>query len=118
MVLQEVESYKRRLIAKEQELVNAIARIGVDERESEEDISTLDMGDKANHSNMKESLFQQGDQERAVLALVQDALRRAGQGEFGECVECGKPIEPKRLDAVPWAHYCIRCQERKDLERQ
>lgn len=114
MLLEEVEAYKRRLIAREHELVDAIARLGVDKRESEEDISSLDVGDKANHANAKESLFQQGDQDRATLTLVREALRRAGHGGFGECVACGQAIEKKRLDAVPWANYCVPCQDRQD----
>lgn len=114
MLLEDVEPYKRRLIAKQRELLDAIARLGVEKRESEEDISSLDVGDKANHSNAKESLFQQGDQDRATLALVEEALRRAADGGFGECEACGQAIEKKRLDAVPWANYCIRCQDRQD----
>jgi DnaK suppressor protein len=31
---------------------------------------------------------------------------------YGVCLECEEPISPKRLDAVPWARYCVSCQER------
>ena len=43
------------------------------------------------------------------LALVEGALRRLAAGTFGQCVECGKPIAPQRLDALPWAERCIDC---------
>jgi DnaK suppressor protein len=49
------------------------------------------------------------------LGQVQDALYRIGQGTFGICVECEDPINPKRLAAVPWAAFCIVCQEAADL---
>ena len=31
--------------------------------------------------------------------------------EYGTCQNCEKAINPKRLDAVPWARYCLSCQE-------
>ena len=33
------------------------------------------------------------------------------EGAFGECLNCGEEIQAKRLDAIPWAPHCIRCQE-------
>jgi DnaK suppressor protein len=31
--------------------------------------------------------------------------------EYGSCANCGQEIQPKRLDAVPWTRYCIKCQD-------
>ena len=45
------------------------------------------------------------------LRLVEEALDRLNSGGYGVCQECEEPIAPKRLEAVPWARYCIRCQE-------
>jgi DnaK suppressor protein len=42
---------------------------------------------------------------------VQDALKRFDNGTFGACVHCGEAIAMPRLQAVPWARYCIDCQE-------
>jgi DnaK suppressor protein len=42
------------------------------------------------------------------------ALRRIEEGRFGTCQECEEDIHPKRLAAVPWAAFCIRCQEAAD----
>ena len=64
-----------------------------------------------------------GEREFAVLSMeresksltqVGEALRRMEEGEFGICVECEEPISPKRLAAVPWAAYCLQCQEMQD----
>ena len=49
-----------------------------------------------------------------ILVQIGDALRRIDDGEFGVCLECEDPISPKRLAAVPWAKYCLHCQERHD----
>jgi DnaK suppressor protein len=47
-----------------------------------------------------------------LLREVSDALHRIEVGQYGICLECEEPISPKRLDAVPWARYCVTCQER------
>jgi DnaK suppressor protein len=44
------------------------------------------------------------------LAQVEAALRRLDEGTFGTCTSCGRPIAPERLEAIPWAAYCIDCQ--------
>ena len=46
-----------------------------------------------------------------LLREISDALRRLEQGQYGICLECEEPISAKRLDAVPWARYCVTCQE-------
>ncbi|MBI3679817.1 MAG: TraR/DksA family transcriptional regulator [Acidobacteria bacterium] len=45
------------------------------------------------------------------LKLVNEALDRLETGEYGVCERCEEPIPPKRLEAVPWAKYCVHCQE-------
>ena len=49
------------------------------------------------------------DRAQQQLALVNAALARLDAGTFGRCLRCGKPIAPDRLDALPWAEYCIEC---------
>jgi RNA polymerase-binding transcription factor len=46
-----------------------------------------------------------------LLREISDALRRIEHGSYGICLECDEPISVKRLDALPWARYCVRCQE-------
>ncbi len=47
------------------------------------------------------------------LLRARKYLQRIAAGDFGRCAECGSEIESKRLDAVPWASHCIRCEQRK-----
>lgn len=49
--------------------------------------------------------------EMKLLRDVQDALHRIDQGAYGICSRCEEPISVKRLDAVPWAKFCVACQE-------
>jgi DnaK suppressor protein len=46
-----------------------------------------------------------------LLREISDALRRMDHGTYGICPECEEPISAKRLEAVPWARYCVTCQE-------
>jgi DnaK suppressor protein len=46
-----------------------------------------------------------------LLREISDALHRIETGQYGTCLECEEPISVKRLDAVPWARYCVKCQE-------
>ena len=54
------------------------------------------------------------DREFTQLRDARAALRRIEDGSFGTCQECEGDIHPKRLAAVPWATFCIRCQEAVD----
>jgi DnaK suppressor protein len=51
---------------------------------------------------------------RQMLKTLAQALERIRNGNFGECAECGGDIEPKRLEAIPWARYCVKCQEARE----
>ena len=48
----------------------------------------------------------------AELKDIDDALRRLDDGTYGICEECGKPIDEARLEAMPWARYCVVDQAR------
>jgi len=45
------------------------------------------------------------------LRLVEEALDRLDSGDYGVCLACEEPIPPKRLRAVSWARYCVKCQD-------
>ena len=77
-----------------------------------DDDSAQDIADRAASSYTKEFLFHQSNNDRQLLAMVETALQRIREGEFGECVNCGNEINAKRLEAVPWTRYCIECQEK------
>jgi DnaK suppressor protein len=44
------------------------------------------------------------------LQEVAEALRRMEEGQYGQCEECGEPIAYSRLQTLPWARTCVRCQ--------
>jgi len=109
-----LEQFKKRLEERQLELRRQVSNRQADGRNQGEDVAQ-DIADKAASSYNKEFLFTQSTNERQLLAMVESALARIREGSFGECVSCGKEINAKRLDAVPWTRYCIECQEK--LER-
>ncbi len=106
-----LETFKKRLEARQQDLRRNVSRNQQDGRSSDED-AAQDIADKAASSYNKEFLFTQSTNERQMLGMVDSALARIREGNFGECISCGNEINSKRLDAVPWTRYCIECQEK------
>jgi DnaK suppressor protein len=75
-----------------------------------EDDSTKDLGDQAATSYNREFLFELSNGDRRVLKEVVSALQKIDGGNFGDCERCGEGISDKRLEALPFARYCIDCQ--------
>jgi DnaK suppressor protein len=46
-----------------------------------------------------------------MLREIERALKRVAGGTYGVCESCGEEISPHRLKAIPWARYCLTCQE-------
>jgi DnaK suppressor protein len=54
------------------------------------------------------------DRDSNMLRQIRRALGRVADGSYGVCLHCDEDISPKRVAAVPWAAYCIKCQEQVD----
>jgi len=107
------EVFKKKLLAKQEELLRLVTKSEQDGREADEE-ATQDVADKAANSYTKEFLFHQSDDSRRMLQLVNEALERIRTSSFGLCVACQEEVQPKRLEAVPWARHCIECQEKQE----
>ncbi|MBZ5645805.1 MAG: TraR/DksA family transcriptional regulator [Acidobacteriia bacterium] len=107
-----LEQFKKKLEQRQQELRRTMSRNVQDGRAADSEDIAQDIADKAANSYTKEFLFSQSSNDRALLARVEEALARIRDGTFGGCINCGKELNPKRLEAVPWARYCISCQEK------
>jgi len=111
MYKKKLEAFKKRLETRQQELRRMVSRTQQDCRSADED-TAQDIADKAASSYNKEFLFHQSNNDRQLLQMVEGALARIREGSFGECISCGKQINAKRLEAVPWTRHCIECQEK------
>jgi DnaK suppressor protein len=74
-----------------------------------------DEGDLSQQSHEEWIFLNRNTLEMKLLREVEDALRRIERGNYGICHDCEEPISAKRLDAVPWAKYCVTCQEQVAL---
>jgi DnaK suppressor protein len=109
----DVEAIRRRL---EMERAELLAKAGLpavsnpltpDERDSDE-------ADAAVTTDLRERAMWLAQDSRQKLELIQQALRRLDDGTYGRCLVCGGPINPERLEALPYATQCIHCQQQAD----
>jgi len=113
MTKKAMEDYQKRLLDKKKSLTEAYNKNKTYGRLTEDE-GTQDLADKASSAYTKEFLYSLSNTDREVLQLVDEALQRIRRGAFGACVECGAELNKKRLEAVPWARYCVSCQEKKE----
>jgi DnaK suppressor protein len=105
----ELEKYKATLLARQAELSN-----GLRNREDIAIQKTPDALDEVQLAGERELAIRNLDRESSLLRNVRAALARIADGSYGICMHCEEEIKPKRLEAVPWTPYCIRCQEAAD----
>jgi DnaK suppressor protein len=113
MTKQELNKYKTTLEAKRAELENVVRN-----REAIAIEKSPDALDEVQHAAERELAIRNLDRESNLLRNVRAALRRFDEDSYGVCMHCEEEISPKRLAAVPWTAYCIRCQEMADNSRQ
>ena len=106
----DVNTYRQRLIELEASLSNHVRRGVGSGREQSIDIAA-DVGDASVADESESEDFAEAELDTSTLSQVRAALRRIETGTYGQCLVDGGPIEASRLDAVPWAPYCIRHQK-------
>jgi DnaK suppressor protein len=105
----ELNKYRATLEAKQAEL-----SAGLRNREDIAIEKTPDALDEVQLAGERELAIRNLDRESNLLRNVKGALGRIADGSYGICLHCEEEIKPKRLDAVPFTKYCIRCQEAAD----
>ena len=107
----QLEQFRKRLLEAKEILIKRVQKAEVDGRETDSESEARDLADQASSSYMKELLFSKSNSDRQFLQKIEDALERIEEGGYGECSSCEQAIGLKRLEAVPWARLCIKCQE-------
>ena len=105
-----MKSYRDRLLERREGLFKQVNEAELSSRERDAE-ATQDPADMAANAYTKELLISMSANDRRLLELIDEALGRIEAGEYGECVNCGEPVSEKRLEAVPWARYCLKCQD-------
>jgi len=108
-----MKTYRDRLLERRESLFRQVTEAEMSSRERDSE-ATQDPADMAANAYTKELLISMSANDRRLLGLIDEALTRVEASEYGECVNCGEPVLEKRLDAVPWARYCLRCQDMQE----
>lgn len=102
-----IDSIKENLLA---ERAGLFAKLN-DNDLSVDDSETPDPVDLAVRNYSKNVMLAVSENESRQLQMVDEALQRIEDDEYGVCQNCSNTIHPKRLEAIPWARYCLNCQE-------
>lgn len=109
MTKTEINKFKKILETKQDELEQIVRN-----RDAITIEKSADALDEVQHAAERELAIRNLDRESHLLRNVRSALRRIEDGTFGTCLHCEEEISPKRIAAVPWAAFCIQCQEQAD----
>ena len=109
--------FRKRLLEKRSQLEAEVGRSALYGKGQEDD-SIKDLGDQATTAYTREFLFELGNGDRRMLKEVLIALQKLDDGGFGVCERCDEAIADKRLEALPFARYCIDCQRVVEQEER
>jgi DnaK suppressor protein len=102
--------FKRRLMEKRASLTDLVQR--TEEHGRESDTQTQDVADMAVASYTREFMFGKSSLDHQILQMIREALQRIKENSYGVCADCEEEIQYKRLEALPWARNCVRCQSK------
>lgn len=109
MDIETLDKYRERLRTMQQQLTQRVFRLETElhNMEAERDIERMD---HAQEEAVNDEMIAMDERSRQQVGEIQAALARIDDGMYGDCARCGEPIDPKRLETLPTAHYCTRCQ--------
>ena len=112
-----MKTIKEMLLKKREELVLEISRRSKASTESAaQDIG--DILDSVSEERTRELDLILTDREKRKLAQIDDAIDRIEENTYGLCEECGIKIPKARLKVLPFAKYCVECQEKNEREEK
>ena len=107
MTKAQLKKIKARLIEERDTIIGKLSSNDLSVDESE----TPDPVDLAVRNYSKNVMLAVSENESKQLTLINEALERMEDDEYGLCHNCEAKVNPKRLNAIPWARYCLDCQE-------
>jgi len=107
--------YEKKLLQLREEYSQRRTAIHKDTHHQEQPVEK-DFAEQVSQRETEDVLEALDVEARQIVIQIDNALRRIREGEFGVCSNCGETIPEARLDAVPYAEYCIQCAE--DLARR
>jgi DnaK suppressor protein len=108
----DVSDYKDALLRKKVELFGT-GGIKPLQASMENNTRQGDMADQATGNNEVHIALKLKQTDAKILQAIEEALLRIAKGTYGTCRDCGEPIAPARLNAIPWTRVCITCKEKQ-----
>ena len=105
--------YKEALLRKRGEILSAGGGVKPIPASMETNTRQGDLADQANGNNEVHIQLKLKQTDAKILQAIEGALRRIEEGSYGICRDCGEPIAPARLNAIPWTRVCITCKEKQ-----
>lgn len=114
----DLEGYRKLLLEKRGEILGDVASLQTDTRNNGGNLSNMPLHMADVGSDNFEQEFRLGlvESERRLLEEIDSALLRINHGVYGVCLQRGEPISRARLDAKPWAKYCIEAE--REMEKR
>jgi DnaK suppressor protein len=110
----DLDSYKETLVSKaaecDEKLKELTAEISVE--------TSPDLVEHSLRAAEREMAVSRLESSHRLLRQIESALSRMARGKYGLCLKCEEDIDTRRLDALPWAIFCIQCQESVDQLRE
>ncbi len=123
MDAKQLEHYRELLLQKRRELMDQLGYIRetsfsdtMKDASGENSAYTFHMADQGTDTQEREKAFLFAYREGRLIYHIDEALDRIEKGTYGNCQNCGKPISPERLEAVPHARLCIECKSKEEAE--
>jgi len=113
-----LKEIKNKLIAKKKFIISQLRKFAKKSKKVKDDFETEfpHLGDHQDEnaievSDYESNLSVEHNLEKD-LKSIGSALKKTSEGTYGVCSNCGKPINPKRLEILPEATLCIECSEK------
>jgi len=120
---EELKKYKALLLEERKKVGGGLSHIAdttlnKSQRDSSGDLSgySYHMADMASDDYERDFSLSRATEEQKILFAIDEALKRIDEGTYGFCPVCGKPIQKKRLQALPYTELCIDCQKTDEVK--
>jgi len=117
LTVADLRKFRKLLLAKRDEIlgnVNTMEKEALNGENTELSKMPLHMADSGSENYEKDFALELVDSERKILRQIDEALDRLDEGTYGICLGKGEQIPKVRLNAIPWARYCVECASLKE----
>jgi DnaK suppressor protein len=122
MTKQDLEKFRLIILDKREKLLAELERLkssglntSMKDTSGDHSSYAFHMADQGTDTMDREQQYFFASREGNLLYHLNMALERIDRGEYGICVQCGKKINPERLEAVPHARLCIECKSKEEM---